>query len=104
MASNDGSGYLTNLLDGAETDGNGTPATMAFVNIRGMYGVCQCSGFGTATVTVRGRVTSNHAWKTITQFTADDAVEVVLFPEMQAVVSGYSSGTYYVDILGKVRQ
>lgn len=104
MAANDGSVYIKNLLTAATGTGDGTQADMAFFNTRGMYGACQCSGISTATVNIKGRVNSNHTWKTIHQFTSDDAVEIVLFPEMIASVADYTSGTIYVDIIGESRK
>ena len=93
---------ITNLLQVAET-GDTVGDTFAFkpTGIRGMYAVAQVAfGGGTATVKLFGRISDKFAWKSIQTWMADDAVEVVLFPEMKGEVTGYTSGTISLALVG----
>ncbi len=93
---------ITKFLLTAET-GNKVGETTIFKpkGIRGMYCVAQVAySGGTADVKLFGRIDSTFAFKEIHAFTADDAVEIVLFPEMRAVITNYSSGTISLAVVG----
>ena len=93
---------ITKFLLTAET-GNKVGDTVAFraEGIRGMYAAAQVAlGGGTATVTLQGRISDKFAWKTLNSFTQDDALEIVVFPEMRGEITGYSSGTISLAIVG----
>ncbi len=69
--------------------------------IRGMYAAVQVAySGGAADVKLFGRISSKFAFKEIHAFTADDAVEIVLFPEMRAEITNYSSGTISLALVG----
>ena len=58
-------------------------------------------GGGTATVKLFGRINDTFAWKQIQLWTSEDnAIEVVLFPEMRGEVTAYTSGTISLAIVG----
>ena len=93
---------ITKFLLTDET-GNKVGDTVAFslVGERGLSGVAQVvMGGGAATAKLFGRINSTFAWKSIQTWMADDAVEVVLFPEMKGEVSGYTSGTISLALVG----
>ncbi len=93
---------ITKLLLDSET-GDTVGPTVAFkpTGIRGMYAVAQVAfGGGTATVKLFGRISDKFAWKSIQTWMDDDAVEVVLFPEMRGEVTGYTSGTISLALVG----
>ena len=93
---------ITKFLLTNET-GNKVGSTVAFKaeGIRGMYAVAQVAfGGGTATVELFGRINSTFAWKSIQTWMDDNAVEVVLFPEMRGEVTGYTSGTISLALVG----
>lgn len=81
------------LLSGHAAQSAGSPKAVNTGVVRGMYGLVQVKITGVATVDIEGRINSSFPWKTITSFTGSDASEIVLFPEMRANVSSYSSGT-----------
>ena len=93
---------ITKTLLDSET-GNTVGPTVAFkpTGIRGMYAVAQVAfGGGTATVQLFGRISDKFAWKSIQTWMDDNAVEVVLFPEMKGEVTGYTSGTISLALVG----
>ncbi len=93
---------ITKFLLEDET-GNTVGPTVAFkpTGIRGMYAVAQVAfGGGAATVKLFGRISSKFAWKDIQTWMADDAVEIVLFPEMKGEVTGYTSGIISLALVG----
>ena len=93
---------ITKFLLTDET-GNKVGDTVEFKaeGIRGMYAAAQVAlGGGTATVALQGRINSTFAWKTLNSFTQDDALEIVVFPEMRGTVEDYVSGTVSLAIVG----
>ena len=92
---------IKTLLDSVTGDTVGPAVAFKPTGIRGMYAVAQASlGGGVATVKLFGRISDKFAWKSIQTWMSDDAVEVVLFPEMKGEVSGYSSGTISLALVG----
>lgn len=94
------SARIETLFNGATANGNSPTSSLTTRGIRGMYGVAQANITGTATVTLYGRLSSAYAWKVVHTFSGSDAVEIVLFPEMYAAITGYSSGAVTVGING----
>ena len=94
---------ITKFLLTAET-GDKVGDTVAFnlVGERGLSGVAQVAmAGGTATVKLFGRIDSTFSFKLIqTWMDEDNAVEVVLFPEMKGEVTDYVSGTVSLAIVG----
>ena len=89
------------LLDSETGDTDGPVIAFKPTGIRGMYAVAQVAfGGGTATVKIFGRISDKFAWKALQTWFADDAIEVVLFPEMKGEVSGYTSGTISLALVG----
>ena len=89
------------LLDSETGNTDGPVITFKPTGIRGMYAVAQVAfGGGTATVKLFGRISEKFAWKSIQTWMSDDAVEVVLFPEMKGEVTGYTSGTISLALVG----
>lgn len=64
------------------------------------YGVAQVSGITVATVQVQGRLTDNHSWEDIYEWTADGIQRVSLLPQMRMYCSVWTSGTIYGDMYG----
>lgn len=52
------------------------------------------------TVKLFGRINDKFAWKSVQTWMSDDAIEVVLFPEMKGEVTGYTSGTISLALVG----
>ncbi len=89
------------LLKDETGDKVGTVTIFKPKGIRGMYCVAQVAyNGGTANVKIFGRIDSTFAFKEIHAFTADDAVEIVLFPEMKAEITSYVSGTISLAVVG----
>ena len=89
------------LLDSETGDTVGPTVTFKPTGIRGMYAVAQVAfDGGTATVKLFGRISSKFAWKSIQTWMDDNAVEIVLFPEMRGEVTAYTSGTISLAIVG----
>ena len=60
----------------------------------GITALVQVEHAGTADVAIQGRIDDTYAWVQLGDlFEADGAAEVVLFPQMRAVVTNYSAGT-----------
>ncbi len=92
---------IKTLLDSVTGDTVGPAVAFKPTGIRGMYAVAQASlGGGVATVKLFGRISNKFSFKEIQTFSNDDAVEVVLFPEMRGEVTGYTSGTISLAIVG----
>ena len=90
------------LLDSVTGLTVGATVPFKLAGDRGLSGVAQVTmSGGTADVKLFGRINSTFAWKLIqTWMDEDNAVEVVLFPEMRGEVTGYSSGTISLAIVG----
>ncbi len=89
------------LLDSETGDTVGPTVTFKPAGIRGMYAVAQVAfGGGTATVKLFGRISDKFAWKDIQTWMDDNAVEVVIFPEMRGEVKGHTSGTISLALVG----
>ncbi len=89
------------LLDSETGDIVGPTVAFKPTGIRGMYAVAQVAfGGGTATVKLFGRISDKFAWKDIQTWMDDNAVEVVLFPEMKGEVTGYTSGIISLALVG----
>ena len=56
-------------------------------------GIVQVDGISTATVQIQGRLEGSLGWVTVATFITDDAKSIMLFPEMRANVSAYTSWT-----------
>ncbi len=93
---------LKHLLVGATSDLNGDPEEFIVSGVRGMYGLAQCEITGSATCTLQGRLSAAYPWVPIKVFTSSDAVEIVCFPLMRGVVSGYASGAVNLSVIGGV--
>lgn len=93
---------LKHLLTGVTSNVNGDAEEFIVSGVRGMYGLAQCEITGAATCTLQGRLSAAYPWVNIKVFSASDAVEIVCFPLMRGVVSGYGSGAVNLSVIGGV--